>query len=291
MFKYCKRWIHLLFFAPVLLFFGVYTVYPIFYSLLISFQNKPTFMPGRFVGLANYLSMFADTHLRIALGNSAIITIGELILIIPFSFLLGLFINLKFRGSEVVKLMCFTPYILSAILTTQIWFFIVDPGIGILNTLLRSVHLDALALQWIGGKSLTPYTVTVIESWKALGFYSVLFMAGLKMIPRELFEASQMDGASGWQNTRFITLPMLKETLKIVAVYIVLNAIQSLQTVYILTNGGPNYYSHTVASYMYERLVSARQAGYASSIAFFMFVVLMVFSVGLLRITAKRVED
>ncbi|MGA2974397.1 MAG: sugar ABC transporter permease [Spirochaetia bacterium] len=291
MFKYCKRWIKLLFFTPVLIFFGVYTVYPIFYSLLISFQNKPTFMPGRFVGLANYLSMFADTHLRIALSNSAIITIGELILIIPFSFLLGMFINMKFRGSDVVKLLCFTPYILSTILTTQIWFFIVDPGIGILNILLKSVHLDALAFQWIGGKYLTPYTVTVIESWKALGFYSVLFMAGLRMIPRELFEASQMDGASGWQNTRFITIPMLKETLKIVTIYIVLNAIQSLQTVYILTNGGPNYYSHTVASYMYERLVWARQAGYASSIAFLMFVILMVFSVGTLRITARRIED
>jgi raffinose/stachyose/melibiose transport system permease protein len=291
MFKYCKRWIKLLFFAPVLLFFSVYTVYPIFYSLLVSFQNKPTFQPGRFIGLANFISMFGDAHLKIALSNSAIITIGELILIVPLSFLLGLFINLRFRGSEVVKLMCFTPYILSAILTTQIWFFIVDPGLGILNSLLRAVHLDALALQWIGGKTLTPYTVTVIESWKALGFYSVLFMAGLKMIPRELFEASQMDGASGWQNTRFITVPMLKETLKIVTVYVVLSAIQSLQTVYILTNGGPNYYSHTVASYMYERLVWARQAGYASSIAFLMFAVLMVFSVGLLRITAKRVED
>lgn len=291
MFKYCKRWIKLLLFSPALVFFGLYTVYPIFYSLSISFTNRATFLPGRFIGLVNYLKMLTDTHLLIALSNSAIITVGELILIIPLSFLLGLFINLKFRGSDIVKLLCFTPYILSTILTTLIWFFIVDPGIGIMNTFLKSVHLNVLALQWIGGKVLTPYTVTVIESWKALGFYSVLFMAGLKMIPKELFEASMMDGASSWQKTRFITLPMLKETLKIVAVYIVLNAIQSLQTVYILTNGGPNYSSHTVASYMYERLVAGRQTGYASAIALLMFIVLMVFSVGLLRITAKRIED
>jgi raffinose/stachyose/melibiose transport system permease protein len=291
MFRYCKRWIKLLFFSPALVFFSLYTVYPIFYSLMISFTNKSTFRPGRFIGLANFIKMFADTHLFIALSNSAIITVGELILIIPLSFLLGLFINLQFRGSDIVKLLCFTPYILSIILTTLIWFFIVDPGIGIINTFLKSVHLDSLALEWIGGKVLTPYTVTIIESWKALGFYSVLFLAGLKMIPKELFEASMMDGASGWQKTRFITLPMLKETLKIVAVYIVLNAIQSLQTVYILTNGGPNYRSHSIASYMYERLIAARQAGYASAIAFLMFVVIMVFSVGLLKITAKRIED
>ncbi len=291
MFKNCKRWIKLLLFSPALVFFGLYAVYPIFYSLSLSFTNKATFLPGHFVGFVNYIKMLADTHLIIALGNSAIITFGELVLIVPLSFLLGMFINTEFRGSDIVKLLCFTPYILSTILTTLIWFFIVDPGIGIINTLLKTVHLDSLALQWIGGKVLTPYTVTVVESWKALGFYSVLFMAGLKMIPRELFEASMMDGASALQKTRFITLPMLKETLKLVVVYIVLNAIQSLQTVYVLTNGGPNYTSHTVASYMYERLIAAHQAGYASAIAFLMFVVLMAFSVGLLRITAKRIED
>lgn len=291
MFKYCKRWIKLLFFSPALLFFGVYTVYPILYSLIISFQDKPTFNPGRFIGLTNYIHMLSDSNLLKAFTNSAIITIGELILIIPLSFLLGLFLNRKFHGNEIVKLMCFTPYILSAILTTQLWFFVVDPGIGLLNTFLKAVHLDALALQWIGGKVLTPYTVTVIESWKALGFYSVLFMAGLKMIPQELFEASSMDGASSFQNTWFITLPMLKETLKIVAVYITINAIQSLQTVYILTGGGPNYSSHTIASFMYDRLIRAREAGPASAIAFLMFIILMVFSVGLLKITAKRVED
>lgn len=291
MFKYSTRWIKLLLFSPALAFFGLFTMYPICYSLAISFTNKATLKPGRFIGLLNYIKMFADAHLITALSNSAIITVGELILIIPLSFLLGLFINMEFRGSGVVKLLCFTPYILSIILTTLIWFFIVDPGVGIINTFLRSVHLDALALQWIGGRYLTPYTVIVIESWKALGFYSVLFMAGLKMIPREVFEASMMDGASGVQKTFFITLPMLKETLKIVAVYIVLNAIQSLQTVYILTNGGPNYQSHTVATYMYERLTAARSAGYASAIAFLMFVILMGFSVGLLKITAKRVED
>lgn len=291
MFRFCKRWIKLLFFTPALIFFSVFSVYPIFYSLFISLTDKESFLPGQFIGLANYVAMFSDQHLMTALTNSAIITVGELILIIPLSFLLGLFISLDFRGNEVVKLMCFTPYVLSAILTTQIWFFIVDPGIGVLNSILKSIHLGSLALQWIGGTVLTPYTITFIESWKALGFYSVLFMAGLKMIPNELFEASMMDGASYWQKTRFITIPMLRETLKIITVYIVINAIQSLQTVYILTNGGPNYSSHTIASYMYEKLIAERQAGYASGIAFLMFAVMMVFSVVLLKITSRRVED
>ena len=288
---YCKRWIKLILLFPSLIFFCVYTFYPIIYSLLIAFQHKPSFQVGRFIGLANFASMAKDAHLSVALANTLIITSFELLLILPLSFLLGMFINMDFRGSGVVKLICFTPYILSAIITSLVWFFIVDPGIGLLNGMLKANHLNAFAQQWIGGKRLTPYTVAVIESWKALGFYSVLFMAGLKMIPKELYEAATIDGATGRQKTVYVTIPMLKETLKIVTVYIFINAIQSLQTVQVLTGGGPNYASHNIGTYMYFEFLWDRKAGYASAIALLMFVAMMVVSVGFLKITAKRVED
>jgi raffinose/stachyose/melibiose transport system permease protein len=214
-----------------------------------------------------------------------------MVLILPLSFFLGLFINMEFRGSGLVKLICFTPYILSIIITSLVWFFIVDPGIGLLNGLLKANHLDSFALQWIGGKKFTPYTVSVIESWKALGFYSVLIMAGLKMIPKELYEAARMDGATSAQRTRFVTIPMMKETLKIVTVYIFINVMQSMQTIFVLTNGGPNYASHNIASYMYFEFLWDRKAGYASAMALILFVVIMAFSIGFLKLTAKRVED
>jgi raffinose/stachyose/melibiose transport system permease protein len=288
---FCKRWIKLLLLLPSLIFFGVYTFFPIAYSLLIAFQNKPSFKPGRFIGLANFAMMATDAHLATALSNTLIITVLELLLILPLSFLLGLFINMNFRGSNVVKLMTFTPYILSVIITSLVWFFIVDPGIGLLNVFLKANHLEPFAMQWIGGTKLTPYTVAVIESWKALGFYSVLVMAGLKMIPKELYEASTIDGATNSQQTLLITLPMLKETLKIVTVYIFINAIQSMQTVYILTNGQPNYKSHNIGSLLYTIFIVEKKAGYASALALLMFGAMMVFSVGFLKITSKRVED
>ncbi len=143
----------------------------------------------------------------------------------------------------------------------------------------------------IGGPTLTPYTVAVIETWKALGFYSVLFMAGMKQIPAELYDAAGMDGASAIQRVRFITLPMLRETNKIVAVYVFLNAVQSLQTVYILTNGQPNFQSHTIGSYLYEVFVSERRAGYASSLALLMFILMMGVSIIFLRLNAQRVGE
>lgn len=289
-FMYCKRWIKLLLLLPSLAFFCVYVLYPIVYSLAIAFTDKSSFYPGKFVGVTNFVSMASDGHLSIALKNTLIITVLELALILPFSFLLGLFINRDFRGNGIVKLLCFTPYILSPIITTLVWFFVVDPGIGLLNIFLKANHMGSLALKWIGGPTLTPYTVAVIESWKALGFYSVLFLAGLKLIPTELYEAAKIDGASSVQKTRYITLPMLKETLKIVAVYVFINAIQSMQTVYILTNGQPNFKSHNIGTLLYDIFLAERRAGYASAVALLMFLVMMVFSIGFLRITAKRVE-
>src|SRR3989442_82643 len=176
MFLFSTRRIKLLLLLPSLVFFCVYVLYPVGYSLITAFQNKPTYQPGHYVGLANFAEMLTDDRLLTALKNTFIIVVLELAMIPALSFLLGLFINLKFRGNTIVKVLVFTPYILSGIITTLVWFFIVDPRIGIINGLLNALHVDTTSLMLIGGPTLTPYTVAVIETWKALGFYSVLFM-------------------------------------------------------------------------------------------------------------------
>jgi len=291
MFALSTRRMKLLLFLPALAFFCVYTLYPIAYSLLLAFQDKPTFRPARFIGLDNFADMTSDDRLWVALRNSAAIVGVELLLIPPLAFLLGLLINQAFRGSTLVKVLAFTPYILAGVVTTLVWVFIVDPGVGLINGLLNSMSVDAGGLQLIGGPTLTPFTVGVIESWKALGFYAVLFLAGLKMIPTDIFDAAAVDGAGVVQRVRFITLPMLRETNKIVIVLVFLNALQSLQTVFILTNGQPNFQSHSIGSYIYNVLIEQRRAGYASSLTLLMFVLMMVLTIAFLVRTARRVEE
>lgn len=291
MFLFSTRRTKMLLLLPALAFFCVYTLYPIAYSLILAFQFKPTFQPGHFVGLANFIEMATDERLWVALKNTFIIVVVELALIPALAFLLGLLINQSFRGSSIVKVLAFTPYILAGVVTTLVWSFIVDPSIGLINGFLNAINLDTTSLKLIGGPTLTPFTVAVIESWKALGFYSVLFLAGLKMIPAELFDAAVVDGATAVQKIRFITLPMLKETNKIVAVLVFLNAVQSLQTVWILTKGGPNFESHTIGSYIYTVFLEQRRVGYASSMTLLMFVLMMVISVVFLTLNARRVED
>ncbi|MHB8958794.1 MAG: carbohydrate ABC transporter permease [Candidatus Limnocylindrales bacterium] len=291
MFLFSTRRIKLLLLLPALVIFCVYVLYPIGYSLLLAFQYKPTYRPGHFIGIDNFVEMLSDDRFWTALKNTAIIAVVEILLIPALAFLLGLLINQSFRGSSIVKVLAFTPYILAGIVTTLIWVFIVDPNIGLINGVLNAMGVDTTNLLLIGGRDLTPVTVGVIESWKSIGFFAVLFMAGLKMIPQELFDAAAVDGATALQRVRFITLPMLRETNKIVIVLVFLNAVQSLQTVFILTGGGPNYESHSIGSYIYNVFITQRRVGYASSITLFMFVVMMVFSVAFLMRTSRRVEE
>jgi raffinose/stachyose/melibiose transport system permease protein len=281
----------LLLLLPALVVFGAYTLYPIAYSLVLAFQFKPTFKPGRFIGLDNFADMAADDRLWTALKNTAIVVVVELAIIPVLAFLLGLLISQSFRGSSIVKVLAFTPYILAGVVATLVWLFIVDPSIGLISGLLNAVGIDTTSWPLIGGATLTPFTVAVIESWKSFGFYAVLFLAGIRMIPMEIFDAAVVDGASSFQRIRHVTLPMLKETNKVVAVLVFLSAVQSLQTVWILTKGGPNFQSHTIGSYIYTVFLEQRRVGYASSITLLIFVLMMVISIAFLTLTARRVEE
>jgi len=289
---FCKRWIKLLFLLPTLVFFCVYTLYPVASTFRTTFQYARINTPVHYAGLDNFKKLFADERVPIALKNTAIVTLGELILILPLSFLLGLLLNVKFWGNGLVKLITFIPYILSGIITTLIWFFVVDPGLGVLNGFLKSIKLGSLARVWIGGEYLTPYTVAVIDTWKTIGFYSVLIMAGLKMIPKEYYEAATIDGASQPQKTWYLTIPLLRETLKICVVYVVIYGIQTFQTIVVLTAGGPNYKSHVIATYIYiVQWGYERNFGYGSVVALIMFIAIMGLSIGFLSLTRRRVEN
>ncbi len=292
MYAFSKRWIILLFLLPTLFFFCVYTLYPVAATFRTAFQYNMINSPKHYDTLDNFKRMFKDDHLLSALKNSFIVLVCEFILLFPLSFLLGALLNIDFRGAGLVKLITFTPYILAGVLTTLIWFFIVDPGMGILNPFLKAIGLGKLARVWIGGPALTPYTVSVIDSWKSIGFYAVLVMAGLKMIPRELNEAATIDGVSRVQRSWYITFPLLKETLKICVVYIVIAALQTFQSIVILTRGGPNYKSTVIAFYIYdEQWGFDRNFGYGSAISLILFVAIMGLSVGFLVLTRKRVEE
>ncbi|MBB6670810.1 carbohydrate ABC transporter permease [Cohnella nanjingensis] len=288
---FAKWWIKQLLVVPTLILFLIYTLYPIIDSLMLAFSHKPPFKKPYFVGLDNFYGLFNDPVFIIALRNTTIVVIGS-VLLIPLGLLLGLLLNVSFRGATAVKVISFAPNIVSPFLTGLVFFFIVDPGVGVLNGFLDKIGLHALAFKWIGGERLTPYTVTVLDSWKGLGGLGVFFYAALKMMPKDMFEAATIDGATSMQKFWKITIPMLKETFKFITVLTIIGGLGSYQTFYILTSGGPHHKSETLGSYMFYIMQSkGGDIGKTSAMALVMFILSMSAAILYLHLTRKRLDE
>lgn len=291
MYLFCKRWIKLILILPTLVLFLTYTVYPIYDLLITSFQNKTFYETVAFVGFDNYTSIFGDPIFFKALQNTGIMVISEFILLLPLGFLMGLLLNASFKGHGFVKVVTFAPYILSGVMIAILWLFILNPEIGIINITLNKIGLHSLTQQWIGGTKLSPYSFAIVDSWRTAGFYGVMFLTGIKMLPKDCFEAAIIDGATAVQKTIYITIPMLKETIKVCAILIINGALNSFQTAYMLTNGAPSGQSHVLTSYLYELNFRQYDLGRGAVISFVLFVVVMTISISVLGIFNRRIED
>ena len=230
-------------------------------------------------------------HFFIALKNTFIILIGITITILPLSFIVALLLEKPFRGSGVVQSMIFAPNVIAPILVGLIWLFILDPKMGMINAILRSIGLSDYQQQWIGGKTLTPYSVAFVYLWQVLGFYTTINMAGLRSIPADIYEAAEIDGANYFQRIRKITIPMMKNTIVINTILIITGGFKIFETVKQLTNGGPNHMSDVLVTYMYDTTFTSSRYGYGMAVATVSFVLCLIFSIIYLANVGKSLEQ
>jgi raffinose/stachyose/melibiose transport system permease protein len=282
---YCKAWRKLLLCLPTLIIFCVFMVYPIGDTIVTSFMRKIMLRPGWFVGFENYAKLFSDRYFIIALKNSAIVTIGSFLTQLPLAYLLGSFLNKPYKNGA-FKTISFVPNILSGIMAGLIWTFILDPSIGLFDNLL--VQWGAEPVTWIGGKGLTPYAVTLVLLWQAVGFHSVLFLSGFKMMPKDTIEAAHIDGANAWQRNIYVIIPAIKETIKISAAIMLIGGINQFQQTMMLTNGGPTHYSETLATYTYYVEFTQFNFGLGSALATIILLMAMGLSIIMLQATTKK---
>lgn len=264
--------------APVMILFLVYIVLPVIMAFYYSFTDFSGIGKPEFIGFTNYKRLFKDKIFYVALKNTGIILAMSVVLIVPGAFGLSLLLNRKIKGSKMMQALCFSPNIISPILVGLIWVFILDPQIGLVNALLRAVG-SSVQPEWIGGKTLTPYCIAVIFLWQTLGYNATIFLAGIRAVPKELYEASSIDGAGTVQQLRFITIPMIKQTIVIVMLLVITGCFKIFETVYQLTNGGPNHFSETLVTYMYYSTFTSSRYGYGMSIASVAFLLSAVFAV------------
>lgn len=277
--------------TPTLLLFTMFVIIPIGIACYYSFTNFTGIGAPEFVGLANYKTLLHDKIFFLALKNTGIVLGISAVTVIPLSFLLALLLDRAFPGTKLAKAMNFSPNIIAPILVGLIWVFILDPSMGLVNAFLRQIGLEGFQPEWIGGRTLTPYSVAFVYLWKVLGYNATIFIAAFKMIPEDIYEAAGIDGAGGVKKLWYITIPMIRPTLVIVAILLITGVFKIFEIVVQLTAGGPNHLSELLVTYMYYMTFQSTKYGYGMSIAIFTFLLTAVFAVFYIYITKEKIGE
>ncbi|WP_345761671.1 carbohydrate ABC transporter permease [Diaminobutyricibacter sp. McL0608] len=284
-----SRWRIALMVAPAIIVFTGLIVYPVIYSAGYSLTDFAGFGDPVFVGLKNYIDLWNDPFFWSSLRNTLIILVVSIVVLVPSSFGLALLLRRRFPGGGALRALVFAPAIIAPILIGLIWVFILDPKIGMLNHFLGWLGLPQP--EWIGGNVLTPYSVALVFIWSSVGFAMTIFYAGLQQLPGDVIEASSLDGASGWKQLLYVTVPLMKESFAIASVLLITNVFKIFELVYVLTNGGPVHRSETLVSYMYFITFTNQQYGSGMALAVIITVLGAVVSLAYLLVLRGRKSE
>lgn len=274
--------------APAVLLFTVFVLLPICIAAYYGLFNWSGYGSlSDFVGVHNYRLVLDDPVFRESLLHNVIIAVLSLLIQLPISIALALLLNRRVRGGSFLRLAVFTPYVLSEATTAVIWLLMLEPG-GFMDQVLKAVGLRSLVHLWLADPSLVLYTLFVVVTWKYIGFGIILLLAGLQGIPAELREAAEIDGASSWQRTRRITLPLLGPTIRIWIFLSMIGSLQLFDIVWIMTIGGPANASSTMVSYMILNGFRSLEFGYGSAVAVILFIISFAFALVYQRFALRR---
>jgi multiple sugar transport system permease protein len=261
--------------APALAALGVFFVLPVAASLLLSLTDFDIYALAnlgslRFVGLANYARLLAEPSFWNALGNTLYFAAvgGTLSVLASLGGALLLEAPLA-RAHGFFRTVYFLPVVTTLVAVAIVWRFLYHPRIGLLNRALEAVGLPAV--DWLGDPSFAMPAIIGLAVWKNFGWNLVIFAAGLQAIPARLYEAARLDGASGWQQLRHVTLPMLLPTTSFVVLMTAIGSLQLFAEPYVMTQGGPGDATRSLVLLMYEQGFRWWSLGHAAAIAFVLF--------------------
>jgi raffinose/stachyose/melibiose transport system permease protein len=278
-----------LFLLPAFVLFALFIVYPIAQSVYFStFSWKGFGAATDFVGLDNFKGILTDTIFQHAILNSLLIMVLSLCLQLPFSLALALMVGRELPGRVFFRMVFFMPYVLSEVVVAIMWqgLYNPDPSRGLFNAVLTLIpNVEARA--WLGDSNTVLACIFIVITWKYFGLHMLLYMAGLSSIPAEIEEAARMDGANAIQLLRYITIPMLLNTIRTSVYLSMLGSLQVFILVWIMTKGGPVNASEVMSTYMYRFSFVRFLYGYGCAVAIVMLIISLIFSIGYQRIVKQ----
>ncbi|MFD1046340.1 carbohydrate ABC transporter permease, partial [Kibdelosporangium lantanae] len=274
--------------GPALLLFVGFVLVPIGVAAYYSVYDWTGFGAlQKFVGVDNYVQAITGPVFQQAIVHNILIVGLSLVVQLPLSIGLALLLNRRLRGRAFLRLVVFAPYVLAEATTAVIWLLLLQPN-GFVDTMLRGVGLGGLVHQWLADTDIVLYSLFVVITWKYIGFGIILLLAALQGIPPELREAAALDGASPWQTTRHVLLPLLGPTIRVWIFLSVIGSLQLFEVVWIMTQGGPANASTTMATYLIDHGFKRYQFGYGSAVAVILFVICFAFALLYQRFALRR---
>jgi raffinose/stachyose/melibiose transport system permease protein len=299
--KTYRKYSHLLFVLPGLVFFLAFIVYPSISGFAVSLTAwSGVGNDFHFIGLANFEEALASPALYRAAWHNLLM----FIVILAFQHTVGLFIavqlNARPRFMEVYRTILFLPVIISLVSTGFIWTLMLSPNIGVINSALQSMGLGFLIRDWLGDPQLALATVTAVQCWNVLGWAIIIYLSGLQGIPEELLQAAELDGASGWQRFRRVVFPMLAPSFTALTVLTFIGQFRVFDIVYVLTGpiGSPNFETDVLGTLTYRHAFGSSgiatsdvRMSYAVALAVIIFIAMAIISAVLIRVLRRREID
>lgn len=275
------------FILPNFLGFGLLTLVPVVTLFYMSLTNWNVFGTSQWVGLDNFKRLVHDRSFHTAVTNTFYYSAMHIPLTLVVSLSLALLLNTKLRGVAFFRTAAFFPYITSIVAIAMVWNIMFSPDAGPINALLRFVGVDHPP-GWLTSTHWAMPAVAIVSTWRDMGYYMILFLAGLQTVPRELYEAARIDGASAWQRFRNVTLPGLRPTTFFITVILTINSFKIFDLILVLTHGGPGQSTTVISQFIYTKGFTESQFGYASAASVVLFALCLLVTLVVFLINKRR---
>ncbi len=277
--------------VPTFVLFSIFVLYPMFSSFAMSFTDWSGMGKDyHFIGLENYMRMFRDRTVGIALKNNLTLLVFVPIVTITLSLSFASMLSgRRIREKKLYRILFFFPNVIAISVTSILWCFIYHPSLGIINGFLKAVGADALVHTWLGESDTVVFAIGITMVWQAVGYYMILFIAAMEGVPGELYEAAELEGAGEVQKFVKITLPLIRNVVNVAVIFNIIAVFNgSFTYTKIMTNGGPDNKSMVLSLYMYDQAFGNGNFGYAMAVGVVILAITLFLSLCNNRLSGKN---
>ncbi|RPI22448.1 MAG: sugar ABC transporter permease [Chloroflexota bacterium] len=270
---------------PALLLLGLFTLYPIISSVRLSFYQNLLTRPNShpFIGLKNYTEVISSYYFTYSVAVTAVYTVAAVVGVILFGIGVALLLNSKIQTANVLKVIILLPWAIPAVVGGLLWKWILNSDFGILNGILYSLGIITQYIPFLSDPTMAKVSIIVAHIWKEGPLAAIFILAGLQLIPAEMYESARIDGGSVWRIFRMITLPLLRPVLLVVLVYETMTAILTFDIIYVLTGGGPANATALISWFAYAEIFKSLNLGHGIALSILIALVTLVLIMMYLR--------